>query len=131
MEGMKRLRFSWKYAFIIAGLVFLAYMVMDFNSRMSELRQLSVQKEQVAREVTGLARTQDSLATQIAFATSDQAVVDWAYERGHMVRSGDNPVVPVAPPGSTPVATPTPPPQRPVVSNWQMWLWLFVDEEPG
>lgn len=115
---------------MIAGLIFLAYMVMDFNSRMAELRSLSVQKERVGAQVTGLERTQQALRTQIAYATSDAAVVDWAYEEGHLVRPGDNPVVPVPPLGSTPAPTPTQVVERPVVNNWQMWLWLFVDAPP-
>ena len=128
---MKGLKFSWKYAVAIIGVLLMAYLVMDFNSRTADLRRLTVQKEQVAGQVTQLARTQDTLRTQIAYATSDAAVVDWAYEEGNMVRPGDNPVVPVAPPGSTPAPTPTPVIERPVVSNWQMWLWLFVDTAPG
>ena len=131
MSMMKGMRFSWKYAVTIVGVLIMAYLVMDFNSRTADLRRLTVQKEQVAGQVTQLARTQDTLKTQIAYATSDAAVVDWAYEEGNMVRPGDNPVVPVAPPGSTPAPTPTPVIERPVVSNWQMWLWLFVDTAPG
>jgi cell division protein FtsB len=131
MNMMKGLRFSWKYAVTIVGVLIMAYLVMDFNSRTADLRRLTVQKEQVSGQVTQLARTQDTLKTQIAYATSDAAVVDWAYEEGNMVRAGDNPVVPVAPPGSTPAPTPTPAVERPVVSNWQMWMWLFVDAAPG
>jgi cell division protein FtsB len=128
---MKGLKFSWKYALAILGVVLLAYLVMDFNSRMSELRRLSVQKERVAAEVTSLARTQYALQTQIAYATTDAAVLEYAYSDGNLVRPGDIPVVPVAPPGSTPAPTPTPVIERPVVSNWEMWLWLFVDVPPG
>ena len=128
---MRGLKFSWKYALAIIGVLFMAYLVMDFNSRTAELRRLTVQKEQVAGQVTYLVRTQNTLQTQIAYAASDAAVADWAYQEGHMVRPGDNPVVPVAPPGSTPAPTPTPVIERPVVSNWQMWLWLFVDSAPG
>jgi hypothetical protein len=130
MSMMKGLKFSWRYAAAILGVLIMAYLVMDFNSRTADLRSLTVQREQVAGQVTQLARTQDTLKTQIAYATSDAAVVDWAYEDGNMVRPGDNPVVPVAPPGSTPAPTPTPVIERPVVSNWQMWMWLFVDTAP-
>jgi hypothetical protein len=127
---MKYLKFNWRFAVILAGLFVLAYLVMDFNSRMAELRQLTVERGSVAAEVTSLQRTKVYLQTQIAYATSEGAVVEWAYQSGHLVRPGDNPVVPMAPPGSTPAPTPTPVVTRPVVSNWQMWMWLFVDTSP-
>jgi len=128
---MKRPKFSWKYALIITGVVVLAYLVMDFNNRMAALRHLTAEKEVVAAELGSLEKTQVALQTQIAFATSEAAVEKWAYEEGHMVQPGDNPVIPIAPAGSTPVPTPLPESSRTTVSNWQMWLWLFVDPKSG
>jgi hypothetical protein len=124
---MKRPKFSWKYALLITGMVVLAYLVMDFNNRMTELRQLTLQKEVISGQLAGLEGTQAALQTQIAYATSDAAVVRWAYEDAHMVRSGDNPVVPLAPPASTPMPTPTVVVTQAPVSNWQVWMWLLVD----
>jgi cell division protein FtsB len=126
---MKRPVFSWKYALMILGVVVLAYMVMDFNNRVSELHRLSNQKEAVAAEVSSLEKTQNALETKIAYATSEAAVVDWAYEEGHMVGPGDNPVVPIAPSVGTPFPTPTPSVTQQAVSNWQMWMRLFLDSE--
>ena len=126
---MRRLKFNWKYALIIVGVVVLAVLVMDFNSRMSDMRRLSQRRDEVAEEYGVLERTKASLETQIAHATSDDAVVQWAYEDGNMIREGDNPVVPLAPGESTPVPTPTPQVTYTQVSNWQMWLALFVEGE--
>ena len=126
---MKRPGFSWKYALIIIGLFVLAYLVMDFNHRMAALRRLSTQKEAVSEQLAGQKQTQVYLQTQIAYATSDAAVEQWAYEEGEMVRPGDNPVVPLPPAGGTPAPTPTPVVVATPVANWQFWLWLFVD--PG
>ncbi len=126
---MKRLSFSWKYALLITGFVILAYLVMDFNDRISELRRLTLQRDLVRVRVTNLERTQVLLQTEIAYATSDQAVMDWAYADGHMVRPGDNPVVPIASPGSTPVPVLTSIARHPKVNNLQVWLWLLVDDQ--
>jgi len=126
--SMKRPKFSWKYAVLIISVVLLAYLVMDFNNRMSNLRALSAEKERVAAQVTSLEQDHRRLETQIAYATSEPAVVQWAYEDGRLVQSGDNPVIPLPPGQSTPVPTPTPVVTRPVVDNWQVWLWLFVDK---
>jgi cell division protein FtsB len=126
---MKRPGFSWKYTLIIVGMFVLAYLVMDFNNRMASLRRLSTQKEGVTQQLAGQMQTQAYLQTQIAYATSDAAVEQWAYEEGDMVRSGDVPVVPLPPSVGTPMPTPT----RVVVvtpaANWQFWLWLFVDPD--
>ncbi|MGW8250086.1 MAG: hypothetical protein ACWGO1_05550 [Anaerolineales bacterium] len=126
---MKSLNFSWKYAAIILGVILLAYLVLDFNSRMVNLRNLSTQKEQVSAQLGELEQEQSRLSTQIAFATSDAAVIQWAYEDGRMVRSGDNPIVPLPPAESTPVPTPVPVVTQPVVDNWQIWMWLFFDRK--
>ena len=125
---MRRLKFNWKYALIIVGLVVLALLVIDFNSRMSDMRKLSLQRDKVAIEQENLERTKANLETQIAYATSDEAVEQWAYEDGNLIRPDDNPVVPLPPGESTPVPTPTPQVTLTRVSNWQMWMALFVDE---
>ena len=127
MNRMKGPIFSWKAAALIAGLLVIAYLMMNFNSRIAEMRRLTVQRESVAARLEGLEETRTALTTQIAEATAEGAVIEWAYQEGSMVRPGDNPVVPLAPQGSTPVPTPAPVLQRPLVKSWQMWLWLFTD----
>ena len=124
---MKRSWLGWKYALLVIGLVVLTLLVMDFNNRMAELRRLSDKREDVAVEATGLMQTQVHLETQIAYATSEAAVVEWAYEEGHMVREGENLVIPLAYPGFTPevtiIPTATPEPE----SNLQIWFSLFLE----
>ncbi|MDD2696423.1 MAG: hypothetical protein PHS96_14895 [Anaerolineales bacterium] len=124
---MKRMRFGWKQALAVGGVGLLAILVMDFNNRVADLRRLSAQKAKVEAQLEAEEAENVFLQTQIAEATAEGAVVRWAYEDGHMKMPGDNPVVPVPPPGSTPQATPTPAVSAPMVSNWQMWLLLFVD----
>jgi cell division protein FtsB len=124
---MKRTWLGWKYALLVIGLIVLTLLVMDFNNRMAELRRLSDKKEEVALEATELMTTQMYLETQIAYATSEAAVNEWAYEEGHMVREGEHLVIPLQYPGFTPevtvVPTPTPEPE----SNLQIWLSLFLE----
>jgi cell division protein FtsB len=112
---------------IIAGVVLLAYLIMDFNNRVTALQQLTAQRDVVAAEVASLKATESALRTAIAYATSDAAVVDWAYQDGGMVRPGDYPVVPVAPAGVTPAPTAAPQVVRREASNWQLWWLLFFD----
>ncbi len=125
---MNRQWLGWKYALAVIGFVVLTMLVMDFNNRMADLRRLSDQQEIVAGRATDLVRTQQALETEIAYATSDAAVYEWAYQEGKWVREGDIPVVPLPPPGSTPEPTPEPVVTQEPESNWDIWVSLFVDE---
>jgi hypothetical protein len=124
---MKRTWLGWKYALLVIGLIVLTLLVMDFNNRMAELRRLSDKREDVAIEATDLMHTQMYLDTQVAYATSEAAVIDWAYEDGHMAREGENLVIPLEYPGFTPKVTviPTAPPEP--ESNLQIWFSLFLE----
>jgi hypothetical protein len=128
---MKHRWLDWKYALIVIGLAVLALLVMDFNNRMSELKRLSGEQDQVAAQVTSLQSTQDYLQTQMAIATSESSVREWAYQDGHLVQQGDVVVVPVAPAESAPEPTATPQPTRQPESNWHIWLSLFLDRLPS
>lgn len=127
MKSMKRTWLGWKYALIVIGLAVLTMLVMDFNNRMAAQQRLSDKREDVAVEATDLMYTQVYLETQIAYATSEAAVQDWAYEEGHMVREGENLVIPLEYPGFTPevivIPTITPEPE----TNFQIWLSLFLE----
>ena len=125
---MRRQWLGWKYALAVIGLAVLTLLVMDFNNRMAELRRLSDQRVIVAGRATDLVRTQQNLETQIAYATSEAAVLEWAYQEGKWVREGDVPIVPLAEPGSAPEPTPVPPATAVPESNLEIWLSLFLDE---
>ena len=125
MMWMKQRR-GWRYALLMIGLAVLALLVMDFNSRMAELRRLTAEREVVAVKVTQVKQTQDALLAELAYATSERAVLEWAYQDAHLVRPGDFPVVPVSPGEVTPTPSPTPVVIEPEVSNWERWLSLFT-----
>jgi hypothetical protein len=124
---MKRTWLGWKYALLVIGLVVLTLLVMDFNNRMAELRRLSDKREDVAIEATDLMHTQVYLKTQIAYATSESAVNEWAYEEGHLVREGENLVIPLEYPGFTPKVTIIPTSIPEPESNLQIWFSLFLE----
>jgi len=108
-------------------LVVIVLMLADFNNRVLELNRLTTQQELVASQATALFATQQALETQIAYATSIQAVEEWAYEEGRMTQNGDVLVVPL--PGSEMLPTPTatPIPQETPLANWEVWWALFFD----
>lgn len=116
---------GYRYALVVIGLALLTMLVMDFNSRMAELRRLTAEREAVRENQDRFLGTKAALETQIAYATSEAAVIEWAYQDGHMVRPGDVAVVPL------PAGQPTPTPMvtqvevEEEVSYWQRWFALF------
>lgn len=127
---MKRSWLSWKYALIVVGLAILTMLVMDFNTRMADLRRLDGKSIEVAGEATQLRHTEMALETQIAFATSQAAVEQWAYQEGRQVREGEVIIVPIGKSGNDPVSTPTPTQIALPSNNWETWLSLFLDSPP-
>ena len=124
--NLPKIPFNFKKVGLVAAAIVLFFLVMDLNNRLSELSKLSAQQERASTVIAQLESTLSNLNTQVAHANSEGAVEEWAYVEGHMVRSGENLVIPIAPAGSTPepvkIVTSTPEP----VENWQIWLALLT-----
>jgi hypothetical protein len=114
--------------FIAAGILILMFMVMDFNTRLENLNRLDDQREVVREQATQAVQTELAMQTAIAYATSDQAVEDWARPEGHYQKPGDQSVVPLGQPGSEPVISSTPTPIPTPKPNWLIWQELFFSE---
>jgi len=114
-----------KIGFVIIAVV-LFFLVMDLNNRLNELSRLTSQRNDAQTVIANLQQTVDVLNTQIAYGTSAAAVEDWAYGEGHMVRQGENLIIPLEPEGATqaPVVVATTEPTQ--VSNWEVWIALFT-----
>jgi hypothetical protein len=121
---------NMRYILAVVGLAVLAFMIMDFNSRVSDLTRLSRDREVVAAQVTEHFATQAALQTQVAYATSEAYVIERSYEQERLVRPGDVLIVPIAPGGSTPVPASQPAPTPVLYSNWQFWYALFFGRQP-
>ncbi|MFZ6029686.1 MAG: septum formation initiator family protein [Chloroflexota bacterium] len=118
---------SWKYILAFAGIIVLILMVGDFNRRTAEARRLDRERDAARAEVTRLSATKQALETRIAYATSDEAVYEWARQQGHMAQPGDRVAVIATPINSTPIPTPTVAVTRQPLANWQVWYALFFD----
>jgi len=125
---MKMIGQSAKYIVVLGGLVLLGFLVIVFNNRMAEQRQLVAQAEEIKVELNALRQTEASLDAQIAYATSDAAVEEWAYQEARWVREGDQLIVPVSPSKQTPVAPSANIPEPVTHTNWQIWWALFFDD---
>lgn len=123
--NLPKIPFDIKKVVYVAAAVILFFLVMDLNSRLNELSRLSEQENKALTVVAELQTTLDVLETQVAFANSEGAVEQWAYNEGHMARPGEKLIIPLAPAGETqqPVFESTAIPSQ--VPNWQIWLALL------
>ncbi len=128
MERKRRLTkipFNFKKVGLVLLAIILFFLVMDLNNRLNELSRLSKQQEKAATVISVLQGTLSSLDTQVAYSSSAGAVEDWAYEEGHMARPGENLIIPLVPPGTTPIPEFVPTATPMSIENWQIWLALL------
>ncbi len=112
----------------VAAVLVLVLMLVSFNNRLGEYFRLSNQRDQLEAEVVKLKGTQIALETQVAYATSDQAVEDWARDEARMAKPGDKVIVLLTPQAlATEIFTQTTPTPR-VAENWEIWWALFFEE---
>lgn len=117
-----------KRVIVVALVIILVLLLMDFNQRMVLLTKMRGQQEVLEQEYSQLQSTRDALETQIDFANSDLAVEKWAREEGGMVQEGDIPIILLPP--SDPVPTKAPQQTTIVdeVDKWQIWQELFLGD---
>jgi hypothetical protein len=115
---------KWRNVLIIVGLLLAVVLLVDFNRRMEELDRLTAHLDAVSAEGTAVIQTQTALAGQVAYATSDSAVREWAYDN-KMVLPNEFPVVVVPGENGSPTPEPTLVPQTEELPNWRIWWELF------
>jgi len=121
---------KWRNILIVIGLFLAVFLLVDFNRRMEELDRLTAQLNAVRTEATSVIQTQVALSGQVAYATSDVAVEEWAYEN-KMVRPGEHPVGVVPGENITPTPEPTFVPEEvEEQTNWRVWWELFFGGRP-
>jgi len=117
-----------KRIIVVALVIILVFLLMDFNQRMVLLTKMRSQEKELSQEYENLQSTRSGLETQLALSNSDIAVEKWAREEGGMVQEGDVPIVLLPP--SNPIPTQTPQQNAVVdeVENWQIWQELFFGD---
>lgn len=117
-----------KRIIVVALVIILVFLLMDFNQRMVLLTKMRSQEKELSQEYENLQSTRSALETQLALSNSDIAVEKWAREEGGMVQEGDVPIVLLPP--SNPIPTQTPQQSAVIdeVENWQIWQELFFGD---
>jgi cell division protein FtsB len=115
--------------FLGLAVITLLLLLLDLNNRVGELYTLTRQRDQMRTNVVILQSTENALRKQIAYATSESAVEEWARQDNSFSQPGDKVIIPLAQPGFTPVPTIRPTPTMVVLEKWQIWSLLFLGED--
>lgn len=126
--SMKAILAARKRILVLAAIVILVLVMMNLNSRLGEYFRLDSQRDSIATQNADLQKTQAKIETQVAYATSDQAVEDWARNEAHLAQPGDKVVVVITPLNNTVVPEVVVTPEPRVVQNWEVWWALFFGE---
>lgn len=108
----------------LVGFVALFFLLMDLNSRMTDLTRLNSQLGEMQTEVGDLKATEFALSTNMVYSTSDAAVSEYARSHG-MVQDGEKLVVPLAEGTPEPLQYVEPTPVLEPVTNIDIWRALF------
>jgi hypothetical protein len=126
---MNRLSIDWRRIALVAGVLFLVVVIVDFNSRLEELDRLNRQADITRAEATQAVLTQAAYQTMVAIATSDQIVEGDARSNGGLIQEGDHPVVVLGDEGDPLPENPEPTPAPTQKPNWQLWWDLYFGKE--
>jgi hypothetical protein len=99
MHSMRWLPFHARRVGIGLGVLLLALVILEFNTRLDELNKLTEERDLIRIQATQSILTQLALQTAVAYGESGAAVEAWARSDGHYIIPGDQPVVPLAVPG--------------------------------
>lgn len=113
------------------AVIFMLLLFLDLNNRIGELYTLTDQRERMRTQVSVLQATEKALRKQIAYATSESAVEEWARQDNDLSKPGDKVVIPLPQQGYTIVPTLQPTPTVVVLENWQVWKILFLGDRNG
>jgi len=120
-QGTGRIPAIWILALVVLGILVLG----DLNRRMADARRLEQDAILLETEVAGMATQRVELLTQVAEATSEPVIAEWAHEQAKMVLPGEVLVVPLAPGGATPTPAPGSAANDEAPSNFEIWLALL------
>jgi cell division protein FtsB len=114
------------------GLVILAvvgvFILGDLTRRMADARRLERDSRILGTQVKDLEDEQTDLQTQVAYATSEVMVEQWARGEAKMVGRGEKLVVPMSADGPIATATPIPSPSQGLPSKLDVWWALLFGE---
>ena len=125
---MKKPSFDFRKITIYIALIVIFFLLMGLSARFNELTKLTEQNNLMQTEVAALKITEYAIETQIAYATSEIAVEEYAREQGYMVKPGEVLVVPLSDNKVTPTPITIPIVESEPIPNWTIWYELFFSD---
>jgi len=127
-EKLKQFHWNDRRVILVVVIILLVLLMMDFNNRMVRALELEQQAQAMTTRMAELEQTKVYLEAQIAYATSEKAVEQWAREDAKLIKEGDVPIIILPPSKPTPTPTPAPLVQEKPLSNFEIWKALFLGE---
>ena len=128
-DRFKKIKLSDRRIVIVLAIILVILLMMDFNNRMSNMIQLNQMETILRTKVAGLEATKMVVEDDIAYATSDRALEEWAREKDRLIEEGDHPIIIMPPSDYTPVPTATPKPETIVLTRLEIWKELIFGGE--
>ena len=129
VEKIKKINWTDRRLVTVVVIVILVVLMMDFNNRMSNMIQLNQMETILETKLAGLEATRLVVEDDIAYATSDRALEEWAREKDRLIAEGDHPII-IMPPGDfTPAPTATPKPETIILTRLEIWKELIFGSE--
>ena len=120
-EKLKKINWTDRRLITVVVIVILVVLMMDFNNRMSNMIQLNQMEKILETKLAGLEATRLVVEDDIAYATSDRALEEWAREKDRLIAEGDHPII-ILPPSDY-IPSPTPPPDRETIVLTRLEIW--------
>ena len=92
-EKLKQFHWNDRRLILVAVIILLVLLMMGFNNRMVRALELEEQAQAMTTRIAELEQTKVYLEAQIAFATSEKAVEQWAREDAKLIKEGDIPLL--------------------------------------
>ena len=129
VEKLKEIKWTDHRLITVVVIVVLVVLMMDFNNRMSNMIQLNQMESILETKLSGLEATRLVVEDQIAYATSDRALEEWAREKDRLIAECDHPIILMPPSDYTPVPTAAPKTETVILTRLEIWKELLFGAE--
>ncbi len=129
-EAFKKINWTDKRLIAVVAIVVLVFLMMGINNRLINMNRLTKQENILKTRIAGLEGTRLAVAEQVAYATSEVALEEWARESNHLIEPGDQAIILQASEGAQ--ATPVPQsltPEAHQASPFETWKLLLFGED--